>query len=171
MADVAAQMDGLSRPLQKFRDDGGGGRLAVAASDSDLRARTNLKKDLHLACQDAAPLHSGGELGQVGPHTGRPENDVLGQAVQIALPQPQAAAVGLQLFGHDAQSLPVFLIAGGDTDAPAQQQLDQRLIGNTDADDRHGLVPQGIQIFLKVHGERSLYAPPEGGFLNGKFIP
>ena len=142
MADIAPQMDGLPRPSQELRDDGGGRRLAVAAGDGDLRAGTDLKKYLHLAGQSAAPLHGGGKLGQVGPHTGSAENDVLGQVVQVALPQPQAAAIGLQLLRHDAEGLPVLLIAGGDGDSPVQQQLEQGLIADADADDGHGLILQ-----------------------------
>ena len=131
-----------ARSSQKLRDDGRGGRLAVAAGDGDLRAGTDLEKDFHLTGQRASPLHGGGKLGQVRPHTGSSENDILGQTVQVLLPQPQAAAVGLQLFRHDAEGLPVLLIAGGDGDSPVQQQLDERLIADTDTDDRHGLILQ-----------------------------
>ena len=39
--------------------------------------------------------------------------------------------------------------------ASLQQQPDQGPVADADADDGHGLVPQRVQIFLKLHG----YAP------------
>ena len=61
----------------------------------------------------------------------------------------------LQLVPQGPQGLPGFFVAGGDGNAPLQQQPDQGPVADADADDGHGLVPQRVQIFLKLHG----YAP------------
>ncbi|SCJ64725.1 Uncharacterised protein [uncultured Blautia sp.] len=61
----------------------------------------------------------------------------------------------LQLVPQGPQGLPGFFVAGGDANAPLQQQPDQGPVADADADDGHGLVPQRVQIFLKLHG----YAP------------
>ena len=152
-ADIAPQVDGLPGGLQQLGDDGGGRRLAVGAGDGDQRAGADVKKDLHLAGEDAAPLHGGGELRHVGPEAGGAEDYVLRQVRQIVLPQLQPAAVGGQLRPQVSQVR--LFVPAGDGDPPIQQQADQGPVADADADDGHGLAPQGVQICFKVHG----YAP------------
>ena len=154
-ADVAPQVDGAPGGLQELCDDRGGRGLAVGPGDGDLGTGADLKKDLHLGSQQAAPRHRRRQLRHVGPQAGGPEDHVLRQALQVVLPQLQAAAVLLQLVPQGPQGLPGFFVAGGDGNAPLQQQPDQGPVADADADDGHGLVPQRVQIFLKLHG----YAP------------
>ena len=163
VADVAAQMDGSARSLQQLGDDGGGRRLAVAAGDGDLRAGADVEKDFHLGGQNAPPLHGGGQLRQVGTHAGGAEDNVLRQVLQIVRSQAQPGTLGLQLVPDGPQGRPVLLVAGGDRHAPAQQQLDERPVGDADADDGHSLVLQRCQIFLEFHGIAPYVLRPGAG--------
>ena len=148
-------MDGAPGGLQELCDDRGGRGLAVGPGDGDHLAGADLKKDLHLAGEGAAPRHRRRQLRHVGPQAGGAEDHVRRQVLQVVLPQLQAAAVLLQLVPQGPQVLPGFFVAGGDANAPLQQQPDQGPVADADADDGHGLVPQRVQIFLKLHG----YAP------------
>jgi len=103
VADVPAQMDGLSRCPQEIRDDGGSRSFAVAAGNSDLRTGADLEKGLHLAGEDAAPLHSGSQGREIRAHPRGTEDHILCQIRQVIRPQPEAAAQSLQFLRRRAK--------------------------------------------------------------------
>ncbi len=151
MADIAAQVDGPPRPAQKLGDDGSGRGLAVAAGDADNGTRADPEEHLHLRGDLAAVSGSLQQLRHVGPHTGSAEDDILPQALQVVRSQVQADAHGLQVVAVLPQVLPALFVAGRDGHAGSGQRLDQRPVGHADADDRHRLLVDGIQIFGKSH--------------------
>ena len=87
-------MDGIAGVLQHLGDQGGGSGLAVAAGDGNDLTGADLEEDFHFGGQNTALFHGSQERRDIRANTGRAEDDVLIQTVQIGLTQmelcPQA---------------------------------------------------------------------------------
>ena len=144
VADVAAEMDGVTLGLQQLCDDGGGRRLSVGTGDGDLFAGADIKEDLHLGGDDAPPLFRRFKGGDVRTDAGRAEDKVVVKAVQIMLSHLQLHAPLLQ-FGEQRLVLEFLSrrpVAGGNCHTVVGEQADEGRIGNADADNGNGFVFQ-----------------------------
>ena len=144
LADVAAHIDVIPGFFQQLGDDGGSGGLSVTSGDGDDLTGTDLEEHLHLRGDDA-PALSGGQQGRgVGPEAGRPENDVLVQAVHVVGTKANFRPQALQLFDEAVEVLSFFFVAGRYRQSGPQQHLDQRRVGHANTDNRDALSLQGI---------------------------
>ena len=155
MTDVAAKPYRFPRRAKYFGNDAGGGRLAVAAGHADDRAGTDFKKDLHFRGDDAPLFARSGKRRYIRPHTGRTENNVRVEIVQISLAKPQLCSHGRKLRHARAERFTALSVAGNGPDAIFTKQRDQRRIGNADAQHRSGLPFEREKIVPDGHGKCS----------------
>ena len=76
LADIAADMDGITVGSEHFGDNGGGRCLAVGAGHRVDLARTDIEEDLHLGADGHAFLTQGVELVTPKRHTGGAQRDI-----------------------------------------------------------------------------------------------
>ena len=134
-ADVSAQMNGFSRFLEHFGNEGGGGGFAVAAGDADGGGGTEVKEYLHLTGNDGTGPAGGLELRGMEIHTGGAENDIPAQAAQIFGTQLHGDAQGFKLIPDSPQLFPGAAVVDHHGDPLLMEHTDQVGVADADADD------------------------------------
>ena len=134
---IASQVHGIALRLQQLCHKRCRGGFAVAPRDGNELAGAQLKKNLHLACDPAAPCTRLLQRGVVKAHSGRFENQLPGKPFQVVFPQVQRHSQLQELLCNRAKLLCRPLVARGDDGALLDQQPDERGIADPDPDNRH----------------------------------
>ena len=158
LADVASEVNGLSRRLQELGNDRRCGGLAVGACDGNCLARTQLKENLHLRGQYISALAHSHKLGLVERCARAAENYVRVDIVKVAISQNQLSAVLLCEHAVFAEGFKVLSVERLDLCSLIREQLYQRQVACADADEGYGLALDSFKktVYRSIHKNPSL---------------
>ena len=152
VADVAAEMDGVTRVLQKLGYNGGCGGLAVAAGYGDRAAWAQREEHLHLRGNNASARLGIFKMLVKRHETGRAEYNIMVKPVKVLFPQLELCAHVDKLQTLHAHIGEGALVADSHVAAAAQQKPDERGVAHAHADNGDAFSFQALYVIIQCQG-------------------